>query len=78
MFDFIKTAIDDVYIVEPKVFGDSRGFFMETYKKIDFDNAGLVYDFVQDNQSKSKKGVLRGLHFQTKNPQIKIVRVKIV
>jgi dTDP-4-dehydrorhamnose 3,5-epimerase len=75
MFTFTKTAIDGVVIVEPKVFGDSRGYFMETYNKTDFDKAGLVYDFVQDNQSKSHKGVLRGLHFQIHHPQAKLVRV---
>ena len=75
MFTFNKTDIEGVYIIEPKVFGDSRGYFMETYNKTDFDKAGLVYDFVQDNQSKSHKGVLRGLHFQTKHPQAKLVRV---
>ena len=71
----IKTDIEGVYIIEPKVFGDERGYFMETYKKSDFDEAGLVYDFVQDNESKSKKGVLRGLHFQKNFPQAKLVRV---
>ena len=75
MFNFIKTEIEGVYIIEPKVFGDERGYFMETYKKSDFDEAGLVYDFVQDNESKSKKGVLRGLHFQKNFPQAKLVRV---
>ena len=74
-FIFNKTDIEGVYIIEPKVFGDNRGYFMETYNKKDFDKAGLVYDFVQDNQSKSKKGVLRGLHFQLKHPQAKLVRV---
>lgn len=61
-----STSIEGVYVIEPTVFGDSRGYFMETYSKIDFDELGLNYDFVQDNQSKSKKGVLRGLHFQKK------------
>ncbi len=75
MFTFTKTDIEGVYVIEPKVFGDSRGYFMETYNKEEFDKAGLVYDFVQDNQSKSHKGVLRGLHFQTKHPQSKLVRV---
>ena len=75
MFNFIKTKIEGVYIVEPKVFGDERGYFMETYNKRDFDEAGLVYNFVQDNQSKSKKGVLRGLHYQKTYPQAKLVRV---
>ncbi len=75
MFNFIKTEIEGVYIIEPKVFGDNRGYFMETYNKQDFDNAGLKYTFVQDNESKSKKGVLRGLHFQKTYPQAKLVRV---
>lgn len=75
MFTFTKTDIEGVYIIEPKVFGDSRGYFMETYNKNDFDAAGLKYDFVQDNQSKSHKGVLRGLHFQKNHPQAKLVRV---
>lgn len=73
-FLFRETSIKDVYIIEPKKYGDNRGYFMETYKKSDFDQAGLAYDFVQDNQSKSKKGVLRGLHFQKNFPQAKLVR----
>lgn len=75
MFEIIKTSIDGVVILEPKVFGDNRGYFMETYSKSDFAQVGLFYDFVQDNQSKSSKGVLRGLHFQKKHPQAKCVRV---
>ncbi len=75
MFNLIKTEIEDVVILEPKVFGDDRGYFMETYNKDDFEKLGLHYDFVQDNQSKSKKGVLRGLHFQKTHPQAKLVRV---
>jgi len=75
MFKFNKTSIEGVYVIEPKVFGDNRGYFMETYNKSDFEKAGLEYNFVQDNQSKSKKGVLRGLHFQTKHLQAKLVRV---
>ena len=75
MFTFKETKIKDVYIIEPKVFGDNRGYFMETYHKEDFDKAGLKYNFVQDNQSKSKKGVLRGLHYQKTFPQAKLVRV---
>ena len=75
MFNFIKTKIEGVYIIEPQVFGDDRGYFFESYKKTEFDKAGLNYDFVQDNQSKSKKGVLRGLHYQKKYPQAKLVRV---
>ena len=74
-FTFIETEIDGVYIIEPKVYGDNRGYFMETYKKEDFTLAGLYYDFVQDNQSRSRKGVLRGLHFQKTFPQAKLVRV---
>ena len=73
-FLFKETSIKGVYIIEPKKYGDNRGYFMETYKKEDFDKAGLIYDFVQDNQSKSKAGVLRGLHFQKKHPQAKLVR----
>lgn len=63
-FEFEKTEIDDVILVKPKVFGDERGFFMETYKESDFEKAGIKDKFVQDNYSKSVKGVLRGLHFQ--------------
>ena len=74
-FNFIKTSIDGVVVVEPTVFGDHRGYFMETYNKAEFDAAGLDMVFVQDNESRSKKGVLRGLHFQKKNPQGKLVRV---
>ena len=73
-FTFIETPIKGVYEIEVKKYGDNRGYFMETYKKKDFDEAGLVYDFIQDNQSKSKKGVLRGLHFQKTYPQAKLVR----
>lgn len=74
-FNFNKTKIDGVYIVEPKVFGDNRGYFMETYNKEHFAEAGLNMTFVQDNESKSSKGVLRGLHFQRKHSQGKLVRV---
>lgn len=76
MTKFTKTAtsIEGVYIIEPTVFGDERGYFMETYSKADFEEIGLNYDFVQDNQSRSKKGVLRGLHFQKENTQAKLVR----
>ena len=74
-FEFVKTEIPDVVLVKPKVFEDERGFFMETYKKSDFEKAGIKGEFVQDNHSRSKYGVLRGLHFQ-KEPyaQAKIVR----
>lgn len=74
-FTFTETEIEGVYIIEQKRYGDNRGYFMETYKKNDFDTAGLYYDFVQDNQSSSRKGVLRGLHFQREHPQAKLVRV---
>ena len=74
-FTFSETAINGVYIIDVKAYGDNRGYFMETYKTSDFDAAGLRYDFVQDNQSSSRKGVLRGLHFQKTHPQAKLVRV---
>lgn len=74
-FQFIDTAIRDVKIIEPTVFGDARGYFMETYSEVDFAEAGIVAKFVQDNESRSRRGVLRGLHFQKKNPQGKLVRV---
>lgn len=73
-FKRIDTEIDGVAIIEPTVFGDERGYFMETYEKNDFEEIGIKGDFVQDNQSRSKKGVLRGLHFQKENTQAKIVR----
>ena len=75
MFVFNKTEIEGVFVIEPKVFGDNRGFFMETYKQSDFEEADLKYNFIQDNQSRSHKGVLRGLHYQKKYPQAKLVRV---
>ncbi len=74
-FNFIKTEIDGMFIVEPTVFGDDRGYFLETYHYDEFKKSGIDAVFVQDNQSKSKRGVLRGLHFQTKRPQGKLVRV---
>lgn len=74
-FNFIKTPIEGVTVIEPTVFGDNRGYFMETYQYEEFKAAGLDMVFVQDNQSKSKKGVLRGLHYQTRNSQGKLVRV---
>ncbi len=74
-FNFIKTKIEGLVIVEPTIFGDNRGYFMETYNQKDFFAAGLDMNFVQDNQSKSKIGVLRGLHYQKNNPQGKLVRV---
>ncbi len=74
-FKFIETEIKGVYIIDVKTFGDNRGYFMETYKESDFIDKGLNYHFVQDNQSSSRKGVLRGLHFQKLYPQAKLVRV---
>lgn len=74
-FKLIETGIQGLCIIEPKVFGDDRGYFMETYNHNDFREAGLNMQFVQDNQSKSRKGVLRGLHFQKTYPQGKLVRV---
>ena len=70
-----KTPIEGLYIIEPTVHGDSRGYFMETYSQRDMQEAGLNMVFVQDNQSMSVKGVLRGLHFQKQYPQGKLVRV---
>lgn len=74
-FTFTETKIKDVYIIDVKRYGDNRGYFMETFKETDFRAAGLNYCFVQDNQSSSRKGVLRGLHFQRNHPQAKLVRV---
>lgn len=73
-FKFIETGIEGLKIIEPTVFGDERGYFMETYSERDFAEAGMNMKFVQDNQSKSRLGVLRGLHFQIKHPQGKLVR----
>jgi dTDP-4-dehydrorhamnose 3,5-epimerase len=70
-----KCDIEGLYIIEPKVHGDSRGYFMETYNLNDMKEAGLDMVFVQDNQSMSVKGVLRGLHYQINYPQGKLVRV---
>ena len=74
-FTFIKTSIEGVIIVDVKSYGDSRGYFMETYKRECFEEGGITCEFVQDNQSSSTKGVLRGLHFQIEHPQSKLVRV---
>ncbi|MDK9737733.1 dTDP-4-dehydrorhamnose 3,5-epimerase [Vibrio sp. D404a] len=73
----IDTPIPDVKVIEPTVFGDERGFFMETWNQKQFEKlvTGKPTQFVQDNHSKSKKGILRGLHFQTQNTQGKLVRV---
>ena len=74
-FKFTKTDIEGMFVVEPAVYGDNRGYFMETYNENDFKKAGYDLTFVQDNQSQSFKGVLRGLHLQLKYPQGKLVRV---
>ena len=72
----LPTAIEGVFILEPKVFGDARGFFMESYNRRAFQQAtGLDVEFVQDNHSRSRQGVLRGLHYQLQQPQGKLVRV---
>lgn len=68
-------GIEGLCVITPTVFGDNRGYFMETYNKKDMEDAGLTMNFVQDNQSSSTKGVLRGLHFQKQHPQGKLVRV---
>ncbi|MBQ2799659.1 MAG: dTDP-4-dehydrorhamnose 3,5-epimerase [Ruminiclostridium sp.] len=73
--NIINTSIEGLVIIEPTVFGDSRGYFMETYNERDFYEKGITEKFVQDNQSMSSRGVLRGLHFQKNNPQGKLVRV---
>jgi len=73
-FIFNKCPIEGLYEIQPKVFGDSRGYFLESYSEKDFFEAGLSMKFVQDNQSMSSKGVLRGLHFQKQHPQGKLVR----
>lgn len=75
--NIIETDIPDVKIIEPAVFGDERGFFMETWNQKKFEElvTGKPTQFVQDNHSKSKKGILRGLHYQTENTQGKLVRV---
>ena len=74
-FTFEETTIPGVFIIQPQVFGDSRGYFMETYKKEQFVEHGIDAEFVQDNESSSTKGVLRGLHFQKTHTQGKLVRV---
>jgi dTDP-4-dehydrorhamnose 3,5-epimerase len=71
----IKTALPGVVIIEPKVFGDARGFFLETFQVDRYREAGITQPFVQDNHSRSQRGVLRGLHFQKTRPQGKLVRV---
>ena len=73
--NIVETQIEGLLIIEPRVFGDERGFFMETWNAAAFRDAGLDLTFVQDNHSRSQKGVLRGLHFQNPGPQGKLVRV---
>ena len=73
----INTDIPDVKLIEPKVFSDDRGFFMETYQQRVFAEAGLPTEFVQDNHSGSRQGILRGLHYQLKQSQGKLVRVVV-
>lgn len=72
--DVIDTALNDVKIIEPKVFGDDRGFFLESWSESAFKQAGLPTHFVQDNHSRSSQGVLRGMHYQIQHPQGKLVR----
>ncbi|MCL2031573.1 MAG: dTDP-4-dehydrorhamnose 3,5-epimerase [Oscillospiraceae bacterium] len=73
-FRFLPAPVEGVVVVEPTVFGDSRGYFMETYNQNEFAQAGITAGFVQDNQSRSARGVLRGLHLQKTRPQAKLVR----
>ena len=72
---FTRSVLPDVVIVEPKVYGDARGFFFESWNRRDFAAAGIAVDFVQDNHSRSNRGVLRGLHYQIEHAQGKLVRV---
>jgi dTDP-4-dehydrorhamnose 3,5-epimerase len=72
---FTPTTIQDLIVIEPDQFGDHRGFFMETWEKRKFAEAGIAADFVQDNHSKSARGILRGMHYQVRHPQGKLVRV---
>src|SRR5258708_36629217 len=72
---FLTNELAGIVVVEPKVFEDERGFFMETFHKPRFAQAGIEVDFVQDNHSRSRQGVLRGLHYQISHPQGKLVRV---
>ena len=69
------TPLTGVVVIRPKVFGDDRGFFFESWNRQQFQNAGIPTDFVQDNHSRSRQGILRGLHYQTEQPQGKLVRV---
>ncbi len=72
---FEPTPLRDLYLIEPRIFGDERGFFMETWNTESFRQAGFDLNFVQDNHSRSGRGTLRGLHYQTRHPQGKLVRV---
>ncbi len=75
--DYKKLAIPDVVLMTPKVFGDERGFFLETFRQNEFEEQCGKHTFVQDNHSKSTKGILRGLHYQVQQPQGKLVRVTL-
>ena len=74
---FISTELPGVILIQPKIFADERGFFLESYRKDRFSGAGIQADFVQDNHSASTQGVLRGLHYQIRQPQGKLVRVVV-
>ena len=74
---FTPTPLQGVLLIEPRVFEDERGFFLESYQKKHFSEAGIPFEFVQDNHSKSCQGVLRGLHYQIKQPQGKLLRVVV-
>ena len=76
--EIVPTHIDGVLLIKPKVWGDQRGFFVETWQKDRYEAAGIKFPFVQDNHSKSSYGILRGLHFQKKRPQGKLVSVSLV
>ncbi|MGH8224719.1 MAG: dTDP-4-dehydrorhamnose 3,5-epimerase [Gammaproteobacteria bacterium] len=73
--EFVPTRLDGVVLIRPRVFADERGFFMETWQREKFEEAGIKADFVQENHSRSHRGVLRGLHYQNPHPQSKLVRV---
>lgn len=73
--EFVETDIKDVWLLKPKIYDDERGFFMESYRKQQFEERGFEIDFVQDNLSKSQKRALRGLHYQIEQPQDKLVMV---
>ena len=75
--EVVKTPIEGVLLIKPQVFGDERGYFVETWQKERYEAAGINLPFVQDNHSKSTKGILRGLHFQKQHPQGKLVMVSL-